>query len=142
MAGARNNAAGLRRHLTAYVERSAGTLAQETTRELRKQNPKDTTWSSTGWLPSAGRMPQPLLGGDPVGREAKLALVGGALAAQEGAIAAVMSFRLTQAKIYIPNFVRYIGLLNRGYSGQASSGWVQRSMFEGIARTYAIMRAV
>jgi hypothetical protein len=136
---------GLSRHLTGYVEKSSATLAVTTTRELRQATPKDTRWSSVNWEPSVGRSSVPgVLDSVSVARELKLALVPSELVQQEAAMSALTRFggyRLGQGKIYVTNHVHYIQKLADGYSLQASSGWIPRTIHEAIAKTYVIMRA-
>lgn len=105
-------------------------IATNLTMRLREQpsgsqfgTPIDTGWASSNWLPTIDRPAT-----TPTGSKQAVST-----AESDQGIAALKRFRYRpNAVIYVTNNVPYITELDKGFSGQQSSGFVQRAIVQAI----------
>lgn len=110
-------------------------IATKVTLRLREQpagskfgTPVDTGWASSNWLPTIDRQVT-----SPTGSKQSVST-----AESDQGIQALKSFRYRpDAVIYVTNNVPYITELDKGYSRQQSSGFVQRAIVQAITNDLA-----
>ena len=126
---ARDQVADIMGELTDMVEGTVKGLGRDLTLNLAAATPKDTGLAAASWLPRAGRP------AEPVARNQNTA-EGVAIArqAQAQALAALDRYTLRQGQIIIRNSQGYVGALNDGHSGQAPSGFIQRTVEQTARR--------
>ena len=115
--------------LNGFVEDETRGLARDVTAELVRATPKDTGLASRSWTPSIGR-PGPAVA---VGQNTP-AGVRAAAEAQERGLAELERYTLRRGPVYISNGQTYVLSLNDGHSGQAPSGFIQRSIVKVTRR--------
>lgn len=86
--------------------------------------PRDTGWAAANWVASVG---QPFTGtvGSPDSVD---------FGSQQAALAAVLGFKVSDARAYISNNVPYILKLNEGWSQQAPSAFVQAAIATSVQK--------
>lgn len=97
-------------------------IIDEVGKQVVKSTPVDTGFARGNWVPglnSASIVPVSTLDPQAVAAPAR--------------IAALAAFLRLGDTFYISNNASYIALLNRGYSPQASAGWVSRAVTSGVA---------
>lgn len=97
-------------------------LILDVNRHLAENTPIDTGWARSNWIPTKDR---PLT--EPVGDRENVDL-----AAAASGVAEIKSWDLFKGSAFITNNVPYINDLNAGTSPQASPGFVQASIEQGI----------
>lgn len=120
--------------LRVMQERAVIEISRETTVQLARANPKDTTFSSKNWIP---RPYAPFQGTDGVYDASKF---GSQVSDQEqrNGLRAMSGYSLGVGnKAYITNNADYIEGLNAGSSRKAPKRFVQRSMERGVINAVA-----
>ena len=107
-------------------ERVVRTIVFEVTALLVRNTPVDTGWARANWIPSVGAPNATARTNRPTA-----SLVPGAAAEQAAGLASLAAFKFGQTA-YIVNNVPYIRKLNAGSSTQAPSGFVDRSVEQGV----------
>ena len=116
------------RGITQLTERSVRKITLDVHANLVEHTPVDTGWARANWVPRTG---VPLQA--PVGQPGSGGVAAAAAASSTG-IAKVLSYALTQGKVFVTNNVPYIERLNNGYSRQEPAGFVQRAIRRAVAR--------
>lgn len=107
------------RHAVTVVSRK---LVLDVNRRLAENTPIDTGWARSNWIPGVGE-PQ----AEPVGTRDSVNLTAAASGVSE-----IGGWDLFRRPAHIVNNVPYINDLNAGTSPQASPGFVQASIEQGI----------
>lgn len=113
--------------LSRYTAHETLALAMDVQANLQEDTPRDTGWARANWIMSIGLPVE-----DPAVAAVKdptPAQVAQAAVRQTTAIEAVAGYSDTKlGAIFTTNNVPYIGRLNEGWSAQAGSAFIQRSV--------------
>jgi hypothetical protein len=113
--------------LDGLIGQAVRKLTVNATRQLRKDNPVDTGFSRSNWIPSIGAPYKGRAGERKVGKIDDSVQLQGAIN--------ILSYKLVQGNTYIANNVSYVPQLNNGSSGQAPRGYIPRALNKTIAKT-------
>lgn len=116
-----------------FVSTKIAALAANIQAELIEDTPRDTSWAANNWVPAVGAPPPRL--SQPTSREGRQRAVAAQRGAQAAATAALLAYHVDRGRVYISNYVPYIGRLNDGSSDQAPSGFVPDAIRRGVRRT-------
>ena len=133
---ARDQVGGIMSELTNLVEDSVKGLGRDLTLNLKTATPRDTGLAGSSWQLSIGKPAEPVA----VGQRSPAGVRRAAEAQQKG-LDSLTRYRLAQGNVIITNSQPYISQLNLGHSGQAPSGFVQRTVLRTTRQTAGKRRA-
>lgn len=117
--------------LTRFTAKETLALALDIQANLQEDTPRDTGWARANWVMSTGAPAEDL--GVSRTTSPTTSQVVQAASRQAASIDGVLGYDLGKGAIFTTNNVPYIGRLNEGYSKQAGSAFIQRSVGRALA---------